>query len=101
MTVSIVEAQTDLTSLLVKAANGEEVIIEDSGQPIARLVAVSREFAGNGGEPATDDEDPDRKAACGSMKGQIWMADDFDAPLCLVEDKTPFPYDVPILDARK
>jgi antitoxin (DNA-binding transcriptional repressor) of toxin-antitoxin stability system len=83
MTVSIVEAQTDLTSLLVKAANGEEVIIEDSGQPIARLVGMSKEFAGNGRAPETDDasEDPDRRASLGSMKGQIWMADDFDAPL--------------------
>ena len=83
MTVSIVEAQTDLTSLLVKAANGEEVIIEDSGQPIARLVAMSKEFSGNGGGSEGHDltEDPERRAACGSMKDEIWIADDFDAPL--------------------
>ena len=81
MTVTIVEAQTDLSSLLVKAANGEEIIIEDSGQPIARLVGMSKEFAGNGGGLATDGEDPVRRASLGSMKGQIWMADDFDAPL--------------------
>ncbi len=81
MTVSIVEAQTDLTSLLVKATNGEEIIIEDAGQPIARLVGISKEFAANGSGPETDDEDPERRASLGSMKGQIWMADDFNAPL--------------------
>jgi antitoxin (DNA-binding transcriptional repressor) of toxin-antitoxin stability system len=83
MTVSIVEAQTDLTSLLIKAAMGEDVIIEDSGQPIARLVGISKEFAGNGDARETNGstEDPDRRAAFGSMKGEIWMADDFNAPL--------------------
>ena len=83
MTVTIVEAQTDLSSLLEKAANGEEIIIEDSGRPIARLVSLTPDFAGNGNTPATSGstEDPERRASFGSMKGQIWMADDFDAPL--------------------
>jgi hypothetical protein len=32
-------------------------------------------------ELGDDTEDPDRRAAFGSMKGEIWMADDFNAPL--------------------
>lgn len=65
-TVNIHEAKTHLSRLLERVRLGEEVIIAKAGKPVARLVAVS--------------EKPKRRVP-GSAKGQIWIADDFDAPL--------------------
>ena len=62
--VNIHEAKTHLSRLVERAAAGEEITIAKAGKPIARLVAY-RETA----EP--------REA--GLLKGQIWMADDWDS----------------------
>lgn len=65
--VNIHEAKTQLSRLLEEVESGEEVVIARAGQPIARL---SRYRA------------PRRKISPpGGMAGEIWMADDFDAPL--------------------
>ncbi len=66
MEVNIHEAKTHLSRLLQKVSEGEEVIISRAGVPVARLVAVSQEKA---------------TRALGIAKGEIWMADDFDAPM--------------------
>jgi len=66
-TVNIHEAKTHLSRLLEAVEKGEDIIIARAGQPIATLTAY---------------KPPRNKIAPpGSMKGQIWMADDFDAPL--------------------
>ncbi len=65
-TVNIHEAKTHLSRLLEQVRLGEEVIIAKAGKPVARLVAFS--------------EKPKRRVP-GTAKGQIWIADDFDAPL--------------------
>ena len=64
--VNIHEAKTHLSRLLERAAAGEEIIIAKNGKPVARLTPV-----GHGGSRRT----------LGSMRGQIQIADDFDAPL--------------------
>lgn len=65
--VNIHEAKTQLSRLLEKVENGEEVVIARAGQPIARL-SVYRE--------------PQRKISPpGGMRGEIWIAEDFDEPL--------------------
>ena len=64
--VNIHEAKTQFSKLIEAAANGEEVIIAKAGKPAARLVPIVASQA-------------ERKP--GSMKGKIWIADDFDAPL--------------------
>jgi len=64
MKVNIHEAKTHLSRLVERAAAGEEITIAKAGRPVARLVAY-REKA----EP--------RQA--GALKGQIWMADDWDS----------------------
>lgn len=64
--INIHEAKTHLSRLVERAAAGEEIIIAKSGKPVAKLVGLAHRR-----EP--------RKL--GSMRGQIWMADDFDAPL--------------------
>lgn len=63
--VNIHEAKTNLSKLLDRVAKGEVVIIARAGKPIARITK----------------EQPRQKRVLGSMKGKIWIADDFDAPL--------------------
>ena len=66
-TVNIHEAKTHLSQLLEAVEKGEDIIIARAGQPIVALTAY---------------KPPRNKIAPpGSMKGQIWMADDFDDPL--------------------
>ena len=64
--VSLYEAKTHLSSLIERAAGGEEIVITKSGKPKARLVPL-------------DDQRPIRKPGRG--RGQWRVADDFDAPL--------------------
>jgi prevent-host-death family protein len=65
MEVNIHEAKTHLSHLLQPVAAGEEVTIARSGVPVARLVAL----------------EPKAKRPLGFARGEIWIADDFDAPL--------------------
>ncbi len=65
-TVNVHEAKTHLSKLLAEVDRGEEIVIARAGKPVARLVPV---------EPRRVPRRP------GSAKGQIWIADDFDAPL--------------------
>ena len=66
MEVNIHEAKTHLSRLLQRVAAGEEVTIARAGVPVARLVAV----------------DPKKKQRpLGFARGEVWVADDFDAPL--------------------
>jgi prevent-host-death family protein len=65
-TVNIHEAKTHLSKLLARVCGGEEIVIARAGKPVARLVPV---------EPPRAPRQP------GSAKGQIWISDDFNAPL--------------------
>jgi prevent-host-death family protein len=65
-TVNIHAAKTHLSSLLSEVEAGEEIIIAKAGKPVARLMPLEANKV-------------QRKP--GLMKGQIWMSDDFDAPL--------------------
>jgi prevent-host-death family protein len=66
--VNLYKAKTQLSSLVERAAKGEEIIIAKSGKPMARLMPVEpelklpREFGKN-------------------LLGITYIADDFDAPL--------------------
>ena len=65
--VNIHEAKTQLSRLLEQVQSGEDVVIAKSGTPIVRLVPYVA---------------PKRKIAPpGAMAGEIWIADDFDAPI--------------------
>ena len=70
MTLNLYEAKTQLSSLVDKAAAGEEIIIAKNGTPMAKLVAVRSR--------------PLRKP--GKLKGKIWISKDFDAPMPDIED---------------
>ena len=68
-TVTIQEAQSTLTDLIHRLSSGEEVLITENDQPVARLVHAAAVA--------------NRKARqLGTMKGSVlYMAPDFDAPL--------------------
>jgi antitoxin (DNA-binding transcriptional repressor) of toxin-antitoxin stability system len=65
--VTIQEAQAGLSDLIHKLVPGEEVVITENDQPVAKLART----------------EPKKQWPCkaGSAKGKIWMAPDFDAPL--------------------
>lgn len=65
--VNLYEAKTHLSQLVKEAAAGREIIIAKAGEPMARLVPLAAESR------------PVREP--GRLKGQIWIADDFDDPL--------------------
>lgn len=63
--VDVQEEKTQLSRLLERVSRGEEIIIARDGKPVAKLSpVVSR-----------------KPRRLGTMKGQIWVAPDFDAPL--------------------
>ncbi|MGA2205250.1 MAG: type II toxin-antitoxin system Phd/YefM family antitoxin [Terracidiphilus sp.] len=64
--VNIFAAKTNLSKLVARAEKGEDIIIARAGKPVARLTQL---------EPVK------KPIRFGLMKGQIWVADDFDAPL--------------------
>jgi len=73
-TVDIQAADTDLAKLVEEAAAGNEIILEKAGEPIARIVPVlnGKTFPG---------EKKDIASTFGMLKGQVWISEDFDAPL--------------------
>jgi prevent-host-death family protein len=62
--VNMHEAKTNLSKLVKRAAAGEEIIVAKAGEPVAKIVAYT--------EPAKKPRVP------GALKGQIWIAPDFD-----------------------
>jgi prevent-host-death family protein len=65
-TVNLHAAKTHLSRLVDEAAAGEEIVIAKAGKPMVRLVPVAPKR---------------RRTGFGADKGQIWISDDFDAPL--------------------
>lgn len=63
MQVNIHQAKTQLSRLLSRVSEGEEIIIARNGKPVARLVPMSPK---------------PQERPIGIYKGQIWMAPDFD-----------------------
>jgi prevent-host-death family protein len=66
-TVNLYEAKTKLSSLVERAARGEEIVIAKAGKPKARLVAAEAL--------------PNPRYKIGGWEGKVWIAEDFDEPL--------------------
>ncbi len=66
-TISVAEAKTRFSELLHRAHAGERVVITRHGKAIAEI-----------GPPEAI---APRRKLRGAMKGQIWIAPDFDAPM--------------------
>ena len=61
--VNMHQAKSSLSRLVERALAGEDVVIARNGEPLVRLVPVPKQR-----EPRVP----------GRMKGQIWVAPDFD-----------------------
>lgn len=66
MTYNVHEAKTNLSKLLEKAANGEEVVIAKDGKPVAKIIPIA------GGQ---------KKRTPGKYKGKIHLKPEFFAPM--------------------
>ena len=64
--VSVHEAKTHLSRLLTQVALGKEVVITNSGQPVAKIIAYSEKEKGKGK---------------GMDAGKVTISTDFEAPL--------------------
>ena len=60
------DAKTHLSELAERAGNGEEILIARNGRPLARLVPLAK---------------LQRPRRLGLWRGQVWVGEDFDAPL--------------------
>jgi len=65
-TVNIHQAKTQLSKLIESVLNGEAFIIAKAGKPAAMLIPIPL---------------PKQTRKFGAMKGEMQIADDFDAPL--------------------
>ena len=70
--VNLYEAKTQLSSLVERAAKGEEIVIAKAGKPMARLAPIEAK----GGKAA---QAP--RVIGANYMGITYIADDFDAPL--------------------
>lgn len=64
--IDITEAQKRFLEIIQAAERGEEVYITKDTQPVVHILAA---------------KEPKKRPLFGSAKGQVSMADDFDAPL--------------------
>lgn len=62
--VNISEAKTHLAQLVKQVLAGEEVVIARAGEPLVRMSVYQTDLTPRQG---------------GQMRGQIWIADDFDS----------------------
>jgi prevent-host-death family protein len=72
-TVSIQEAEENLSQLVDEAANGEPFVIEKAGKPLVTVVAVD--------EAATPEVTGLKKRRIGFLKGQFFIPEDMDKAL--------------------
>lgn len=61
--LDITQAKADISKVLDLAIKGEEIVITQDNQPVAKISPIKR--------PLTR----------GSAKGKVWISDDFDEPL--------------------
>ncbi|BCH26432.1 type II toxin-antitoxin system Phd/YefM family antitoxin [Mesorhizobium sp. L-8-3] len=67
MNISIAEAKAKFSELIKRAEAGEEILVTRHGKVVARVVPPEGEVR--------------KPPLLGALKGQIWIADDFDEPL--------------------
>ena len=80
-TVTIEEAQTCLSELLALVEQGKEVIIAKGKKPLAKLAPLA--------QPKEDKTQNPR--VFGDYKGDLWVSEDFDAPLPVPTDYGTMP----------
>lgn len=63
--VTVTEAKTQLSKLIERAQDGEEIVIRRGKRPVAKLIRYEEETS---------------PRQLGSLSGRISIAEDFDAP---------------------
>jgi prevent-host-death family protein len=63
--VTVSEAKTQLSRLIERASDGEEIVIRRGQRPVAKLVRY---------------EERPVPRRMGALRGRIWMSEDFDEP---------------------
>jgi prevent-host-death family protein len=69
--VNMHEAKTRLSALVKLVEQGERVVIARDGVPVAEIVPHEAPVAARRG---------------GQLRGQIWISEDFDAPMPEIEE---------------
>ena len=69
--VDVEQARARLKELVERASRGEEVVLTEAGEPVAKIISIPRRGS---------------KRTFGSARGLIHMHSDFDAPLEDFED---------------
>jgi len=64
-TVTVTEAKTQLSSLIERVTEGEEIVIRRGRRPVAKLVGYTPRG---------------KRRVPGDLAGQIWMSEDFNEP---------------------
>ncbi|GAB7049394.1 MULTISPECIES: type II toxin-antitoxin system Phd/YefM family antitoxin [Catenuloplanes] len=59
------EAKTHLSKIIERVANGEEIIIDRAGTPVAKVIPLVRRV---------------NRTAIGSLAGQVDLSGDWDSP---------------------
>jgi prevent-host-death family protein len=93
--VNLYEAKSQLSSLVDRAANGEEIVIAKAGKPMARLVPIDRE---------EHESKPLRKFGQ-NLLGITFLSEDWedDIPLSYFKDEgkeNPFGDDAPAVEPK-
>ena len=78
--ISLADAALNLSSLIEAVRNGEEIILMQDSQPLAKLIALTHT------DLDLSLKRQKRQQMFGSAKGLIKIAADFDAPLPEFED---------------
>lgn len=63
--VTVTEAKTQLSSLIERVTEGEEIVIRRGQRPVAKLIRYP---------------DAPEPRKLGELRGEIWVRDDFDEP---------------------
>jgi prevent-host-death family protein len=63
--VTVTEAKTQLSSLIERVSDGEEIVIRRGQRPVAKLIRY---------------DEPAARRRMGDLRGRIWMSEDFDEP---------------------
>jgi prevent-host-death family protein len=61
---NIHEAKTNLSRIIERVEHGEEIIISRAGQPVAKVIPLTRRL---------------RRTGRGSLRGKLVLADDWDS----------------------
>lgn len=68
-TINIQDLKPAIVELIKRSLAGEDLIIEENGKPLAKIISVEAKEGQNIALP---------KRQPGGWEGKVWMADDFD-----------------------